>query len=87
MSEYTRQVHAQIVPQQRYAALFAGIVYRFPQLCSELLSRSPTMQQAVFSTLRGDLTFRQMSARLVTQPAADLIGSPVGGGWLCRMEM
>jgi geranylgeranyl reductase family protein len=66
LSAYTRQVHALIVPQQRYAALFAGIVHRFPQLCSALLSRSQTMQQAVFSTLRGDLTFRQMSARLVS---------------------
>jgi geranylgeranyl reductase family protein len=65
LSEYSPLVQAHILSQQRYAALFAGIVYRFPHLCSELLGRSAQMQRAVFSTLRGDLTFRQMSALMV----------------------
>ena len=64
LSEYSRLVQTDILAQQRYAALFARIVYRFPHLCSELLGRSAHMQRAVFSTLRGDLTFRQMSALL-----------------------
>ena len=64
LSEYSRLVQTHILAQQRYAAMFARIVYRFPHLCSELLGRSAHMQRAVFSTLRGDLTFRQMSALL-----------------------
>jgi geranylgeranyl reductase family protein len=64
LREYTRQVHAQIISQQRYAALFAGIVYRIPRQCSLLLSRSPLMQDLVFSVIRGDRTFRQMSAKM-----------------------
>ena len=65
LSEYSRLVRTHILAQQRYAALFAGIVYRAPHLCSKLIERSPRMQQAVFSTLRGDLTFSQMTAVLV----------------------
>jgi len=64
LSEYTRLVHALIVEQQRYAALFAQIVYRFPWQCSRLISRSPRMQDLVFSVIRGDHNFRQMGAKL-----------------------
>lgn len=65
LSEYTRQIHAQVSVQQDVARLFAGIVYRFPEFCSELLKRSPLMQEAVFSAVRGDRTFRQMGTLLV----------------------
>jgi geranylgeranyl reductase family protein len=64
LSEYTRLVHALIVEQQRYAALFARIVYRFPWQCSRLLGRSPRMQDLVFSVIRGDRNFQQMSAKM-----------------------
>jgi len=65
LCEYTRLVHALIVKQQRHAAYFAQIVYRFPWQCSQLLSRSPRMQDLVFSAIRGNRNFQQMSAELV----------------------
>lgn len=64
LNEYSQLVHTLIVEQQRYAALFARVVYRFPRQCSQLLSRSSRMQDLVFSAIRGDRTFRQMSTAL-----------------------
>jgi len=65
LSEYTRQVQRLIVSQQRYAAMFASIVYRLPKQASLLLSHSPRLQELLFSVIRGDRNFRQMSAGLV----------------------
>ena len=65
LSEYTRQVHRLIISQQCYAAWFARIVYRLPKQASLLLSHSPRLQDLVFSAIRGDRTFRQMSAGVV----------------------
>jgi len=65
LSAYTKLIRVQVAAQVAYARVFAGLVYRFPGVCSDLLSRSQLMQQAVFSALRGDRTFQQMSAMLV----------------------
>ena len=64
LCEYTRQVQHEIISQQRYAAWFAHIVYRLPKQASLLLSHSPRLQELLFSVIRGDRTFRQMSAGL-----------------------
>jgi geranylgeranyl reductase family protein len=65
LSAYSELIHSTVSPQLSYARLFSAIVYHFPHLCSNLLSRSPVMQQSVFSALRGDRTFKQMSKALL----------------------
>jgi geranylgeranyl reductase family protein len=67
LSAYTARVHARIVAQLRYARRLAGFVYRFPHLCSVLLSRSRAMQDAVFGVVRGDCTFQQLGRVLVSR--------------------
>jgi len=64
---YSAHVNAEIVRQFKYARHFTGLVYRLPGLCSIMLSRSRLIQEAVFSVLRGDLTFKQLERRLVWQ--------------------
>jgi geranylgeranyl reductase family protein len=65
LSEYTRQVNRQIVPLLVQARQFASFVYALPELCSVLLSVSPWMQEVLFSTLRGNRTYEQMSNGLM----------------------
>lgn len=67
LGRYTARVNAEIVRQFTHAHHFAGLVYRLPGLCSIMLSRSRLIQEAVFSVLRGDLTFKQLERRLVWQ--------------------
>ncbi|HEX9091356.1 MAG TPA: hypothetical protein VF831_07690, partial [Anaerolineales bacterium] len=54
-----------ITPQLLYARLFAKAVYSLPELCSDLLSKSPYMQEMVFDVIRGDRTFKEMTAALI----------------------
>jgi flavin-dependent dehydrogenase len=65
LSEYTRLINASITPQFLSARLFARAVYSLPELCSDLLSKSPLMQKMVFDVLRGDRTFRQLTSGLI----------------------
>jgi geranylgeranyl reductase family protein len=65
LGEYTRQVNRQIVPLLVQARQFASFVYMLPELCSVLLSVSPWMQEVLFSTLRGNRTYHQMSNGLI----------------------
>jgi flavin-dependent dehydrogenase len=65
LSEYTRLINATITPQFLSARLFAKAVYSLPGMCSDLLSKSPFMQQMVFDVLRGDRSFKEMTTGLI----------------------
>jgi geranylgeranyl reductase family protein len=67
LSYYTMRVNAEIVTQLRQARTMGAIVYNFPYLCSNLISKSIIMQDAVFSTIRGDYTLGQMNKMLLTK--------------------
>lgn len=70
LGNYTRLVHQAITTQLVYADIFSELVYLLPGVCSWLISRSRSMQGAVFSALRGNLTLAQMTTQL-------LVGSPL----------
>jgi geranylgeranyl reductase family protein len=65
LSGYTRLINASITPQLLSARLFAKVVYSLPEMCSDLISKSPYMQQIVFSVIRGDSTFKEMTTALL----------------------
>ncbi len=65
LSGYTNLVNASITPQLLSARLFAKAVYALPELCSDLLSRSPFMQEMVFDVIRGDRSFKEMTSALL----------------------
>ena len=65
LSGYTTLINASITPQLLSARLFARVVYSLPEMCSDLLSKSPFMQRMIFDVIRGDRTFREMTAALV----------------------
>jgi geranylgeranyl reductase family protein len=65
LSGYTALINASITPQLLSARLFAKVVYSLPELCSDMLSKSPFMQQMIFDVIRGDRTFREMTAGLI----------------------
>ncbi len=65
LSGYTNLVNASITPQLLSARLFARAVYALPELCSDLLSKSPFMQQMVFDVIRGDRSFKEMTTALL----------------------
>ncbi len=65
LSGYTELINASITPQLLSARYFARAVYAMPGMCSELLSRSPTMQAKVFAVLRGNLTFKEMTSAIL----------------------
>ncbi len=64
-SGYTNLINASITPQLLSARLFAKAVYALPELCSDLLSKSPFMQRTVFDVIRGDRSFREMTSALL----------------------
>jgi hypothetical protein len=65
LSGYTTLINASITPQLLSARLFAKAVYSLPEMCSDLLSKSPFMQQVVFDVIRGDRTFKEMTTALL----------------------
>ncbi len=65
LSGYTELINASITPQLLSARLFARVVYALPELCTDFLSKSPFMQQMVFDVIRGDRTFKEMTAGLL----------------------
>jgi flavin-dependent dehydrogenase len=65
LSSYTNLINASITPQLLSARLFAKAIYSLPELCSDLISRSPYMQQMVFGVIRGDRTFIEMTTALL----------------------
>jgi geranylgeranyl reductase family protein len=65
LSGYTALINASITPQLVYARLFSKAVYSIPDVCSDLLSKSPFMQQMIFDVLRGDRTFKEMTTALL----------------------
>jgi geranylgeranyl reductase family protein len=64
LSGYTNLINASITPQLLSARLFARVVYALPEMCSDLLSKSPFMQQMVFDVIRGDRSFKEMTNAL-----------------------
>lgn len=64
LSGYTQLINASITPQLVSARLFAKVVYSLPEVCSDLLSKSPTMQNMVFEVIRGDRTFIELTTAL-----------------------
>jgi geranylgeranyl reductase family protein len=65
LSGYTNLINASITPQLLSARLFARVVYALPEMCSNLLSKSPFMQQMVFDVIRGDRSFKEMTSALL----------------------
>ena len=65
LSGYTRLINASITPQLLSARLFARAVYSLPEIGSDLISKSPTMQEVVFGVIRGDRTFKQLTTALL----------------------
>jgi geranylgeranyl reductase family protein len=65
LSGYTTLINASITPQLLSARLFSKVVYSLPEICSDLLSKSPLMQQAVFEGLRGNRTITEMTTALL----------------------
>jgi geranylgeranyl reductase family protein len=65
LSGYTTWINASITPQLLSARLFARVVYALPEMCSDMLSKSPFMQQMVFDVLRGDRSFKEMTTSLL----------------------
>jgi geranylgeranyl reductase family protein len=65
LSGYTHLINASITPQLLSARLFARVVYSLPEMCSDLLSKSPFMQKMVFDVIRGDRTFKEMTTALL----------------------
>ena len=65
LSGYTELINASITPQLLTARLFAKAVYSLPEMCSDLISKSPFMQQIIFDAIRGDRTFKEMTTALV----------------------
>lgn len=67
LSAYTQGIDATIRPQLVAARRWAGLVYAFPRQGSYLLSRSPTLQAAVFDLMRGELTFTRFNHLLMNR--------------------
>jgi geranylgeranyl reductase family protein len=65
LSGYTEIINASITPQLVSARLFAKAVYALPEVCTDLISKSPTMQQVVFGVIRGDRTFKELTTALL----------------------
>ena len=66
LSGYTRLINASITPQLKTARLFAKVVFALPQFSSDLLSRSPYLQQMVIDVIRGRRTFSEIAAAVVS---------------------
>ena len=65
LSGYTQLINASITPQLISARLFAKAVYALPEMCSDLMYKSPTMQQMVFDVIRGNRTFIELTTGLL----------------------
>jgi len=65
LSVYTQRVNSEIVQQLVYAKRIAKIVYRFPKFCSLVFSKSSHLQELVFDTIRGDLSYRALYRSLI----------------------
>lgn len=79
VSTYTTRVHQLILPQLAAAHSFANLVYRLPEVCSVILSCSPWMQEVLFSALRGNRTFSQMTTELLAGVPRILFETLVNG--------
>lgn len=75
LSSYTHQIQQQIAPQFARARQLSNLVFTMPELCSILTSRSPRMQELIFSAIRGNRTYRQMMDGLVMGVPRILIDS------------
>jgi geranylgeranyl reductase family protein len=80
LSDYTARVNTGLVRQLGHGRRLARLVYRFPYLSSTALSRSPLMQDLVFSAVRGDLMFRQLNRALILQLPRILAQAVRGSG-------
>ena len=79
LSSYTSRINLEIVSQLGQARILARLIYQFPRFESHLISKSLLMQQIVFSTIRGDHTFRQVNRALIRQIPTILAQSLRGG--------
>jgi len=57
---YTHIIDEKIRSQFTYTNQLAGFVYRFPRLSSTLLCRSSYLQEIIFDTIRGDITYKRL---------------------------
>lgn len=65
LSDYTNEVNKRIVRQFNYASLVGDLVYRLPRLGVSLVNRCEYIQDSVFDTMRGDISFKELFYRLV----------------------
>jgi geranylgeranyl reductase family protein len=65
LSQYTHWINNQLMQQFREAQRIAHFVYHFPKFCSTALRRSPFVFEAIFTLLRGEIDFKQLTRSLV----------------------
>ena len=65
LTYYTKRINSEIVSQFKHAKTLSNLVYRFPHRLSNILSKSPIMQKAIFDTIRGDISFDQLENYLL----------------------
>ena len=63
--DYSQIIFRDIGMQFDQARRLAGLTYRFPRLCSNLLKNSPDLQEIIFGTMRGDYKFQQTNLSLL----------------------
>ncbi len=86
LSDYTQQIQREIVRDFRYARFIAAILYRVPGPTSGLLARVPEMQQAVFDTVRGDLSIRELNYWILEHVPQILARLVIGNSGLPQKE-
>lgn len=65
LSGYTALINATITPQLSSARLFSKLIYSLPEFSTHLLSRSRFLQQLVFDVIRGNRTFKELTAAVI----------------------
>ena len=85
LSEYTSRINAQLVQEFIAARRLARAVYRCPWLLSMAVAKSWLLKDALFDTVRGELTFTQLKGRLarrlpciLAQFLMHVVASPTG---------
>lgn len=65
LTHYTERINSEIVSQFKHAKTLSNLVYRFPHRLSNILSKSPIMQKAIFDNIRGDISFSHLENYLL----------------------
>jgi len=74
---YTEKVLQEIVPDFRYARIFAQIFYAFPWLSFKLIVENQSVSNLMTSILRGDLTYKGYTKILTKNIFRIIAGKPI----------